>query len=209
MIQALFRHIRQLAAGLCVRSLPVSASVVIALLIVLGSTAQIRAEEILKYRPIGNNKTLFALAERYFSEEEYEQEKVSYTENFRAKSRTQVIKQMMQFISVDLNRDGRPEIFLLKSVIGWCGSGGCRMIILQRRNGVWQEVYSGGSDHSIKLLDEWDGAYRRVEYNSDLFGTRTILRWDGDRPWGQELDKEGNMVEEWGRHSQPQSTPQE
>jgi hypothetical protein len=204
-----FRRIRQLAAGMCVRNLPVSASAVIALLIVLGSTAQIRAEEILKYRPIGNNKTLFALAERYFSEEEYEQERVSYTENFRAKSRTQVIKQMMQFISVDLNRDGRPEIFLLKSVIGWCGSGGCSMVILQRRNGVWQEVYSGSSYHSIKLLDKWDGAYRRVEYNSDLMGRRLILRWDGDHPWGEELDKDGNTVEEYLRHPRPQPTSQE
>ena len=191
-----FRCIRQLATGMRVRSLPASASAVIALLIMLASAVEVRAEEILKYRPIGNNKMLFALAERYFPEEEYEENKVDYAESYRAESRAQVIKQVMQFISVDLNRDGRPEIFLLKRLIGWCGSASCEMIVLQQRNGVWKEVYSDTSYGSIKLLDEWDGPYRRVEYASYLTGNRLILRWDGDHPWGQELYKDGNTVEE-------------
>lgn len=202
-----FRCIRQLATGMHVRSLPASASAVIALLIMLVPSVEAHAEEILKYRPIGNNKMLFALAERFFPEKEYEENKVDYAESYRAQSRAQVIKQVMQFISVDLNRDGRPEIFLLKHLIGWCGSAGCEMIVLQQRNGVWQEVYSDSSYGSIKLLDEWDGAYRRVEYRSDFVGTRDILRWDGDHPWSEQLDKDGNTVETWGR--QPQPTRQE
>ncbi len=208
MIQALFREfgrMGRLVADMRVGSLPAGVSAVLALLIMLASTMPIHAEEILKYRPIGNNKTLFALAERYFPREEYEENKVRYAESYRAESRAQVIKQVMQFISVDLNRDGRPEIFLLKSLIGWCGSAGCEMVVLQQRNGVWQEVYHDSSYHSIKLLDEWDGAYRRVEYRSDFVGMRDILRWDGDHPWSEELDKDGNVIEEWGRRAQPKS----
>lgn len=191
-----FGRVQRLAAGMRARGLPASAYTLAALLIVLASAVEVHAEEILKYRPIGNNKMLFALAERYFPEEEYEENKADYAESYRAESRAQVIKQVMQFISVDLNRDGRPEIFLLKQLIGWCGSAGCEMIVLQQRNGVWKEVYNGSSYHSIKLLDEWDGPYRRVEYASYLIGNRLILRWDGDHPWGQELDKDGNTVEE-------------
>jgi hypothetical protein len=204
-----FGRVRRLAVGKRIRGLPASASILAVLSIVVASTAQARAEEILKYRPIGNNKLLFALAERYFTEEEYEKDKVDYAENYRAKSRAQVIRQVMQFISVDLNRDGRPEIFLLRQLIGWCGSASCEMIVLQQRNGVWKEVYSDSSSDSIKLLDEWDGPYRRVEYNSDLFGKRDILRWDGDHAWGEERDKDGNTVEEYGRYPRPQPTPQE
>lgn len=208
MIQALFRgvgRVQRLAAGTRARGLPASAFALAALLIVLASAVEVHAEEIRKYRSIGNNKMLFALAERYFPKEEYEENKVRYAESYRAESRAQVIKQVMQFISVDLNRDGRPEIFLLKRLIGWCGSAGCEMIVLQQRNGIWREVYRDSSYHSIKLLDEWDGAYRRVEYRSDFLGTRDILRWDGDHPWSEELDKDGNVVEKWRRHPQPKS----
>lgn len=166
------------------------------------------AEEILKFRPIGNNKTMFALAQRYVPDDEYKTYEEHYAEIFKGKSKTEILKESIGYIVVDLNRDGRPEVFLYIGLPGWCGSGGCQMIVLQRRNGAWHQVYRAGSYDSITLLDEWDGAYRRVEYHSDLFGTREILRWDGDHAWGEEIDKDGNTVEEYLRHP-PQPKSQE
>lgn len=204
------RLIAELAVVMRPRRVLTSAFAVVTLLLVLAPANQIRAEEILKYRPIGNNKTMFALAQRYVPEAEYKLYEAHYAEIFKGKSKAQILKECIEYITTDLNRDGHPEVFLIIALPGWCGSGGSMMFVLQRRNGVWREVYSGGNSYySITLLDEWDGPYRRVEYNSDLFGTRDILRWDGDHAWGEERDKDGNTVEQYLRHPRPQPTSPE
>lgn len=40
----------------------------------------------------------------------------------------------------DLNDDGVPEVFLVGGNTLWCGSIGCRGVILQRGDGDWKEV---------------------------------------------------------------------
>lgn len=172
---------------------------------------QIPKEETLQFRPIRKDTTLLALGQRYL-QNEIDDNYALYEHLFRGKSDVRIIRENTFYIRVDLNRDGVPEIFLQLGLMSHCGTAGCETILLRRQNGVWQEVYNLQANQ-LTLLDEWDGPYRRVQfgdgYNTQDYPTRLILRWDGDHPWTEERDMDGNTVEEYRRHPQPQPTPQE
>ena len=187
--------------------------VLVALVLLAASVlrTQIPKEETLDFRPIRKDKILFAFGQRYL-QHEIDNSYALYEHLFRGKSDAQIIRENTSYIRVDLNQDGVPEIFLQLGLGALCGTDGCETILLQRRNGVWQEVYNLQT-HRLVLLDEWDGPYRRVQflkgYLTQDYPTRLILRWDGDHPWTEERDMDGNTVEEYERYPQPQPTPQE
>lgn len=190
---------------------PVAVLVAVALLAAFVLRTQAQKEETLDFRPIGKNKTLLALGQRYL-QHEIDNGYDLYEHLFKGKSDVQIIRENTSYIRVDLNRDGVPEIFLQLGLMSHCGTAGCETVLLRRQNGSWQEL-DNLQTNQIILLNEWDGPYRRVEYQRGYitqdFPTRLILRWDGDHPWTEERDMDGNTVEEYGRYPWPQPKSQE
>lgn len=190
---------------------PLVVLVALVLLAAFVLRTEVPKEETLNFRPIRKDKILFAFGQRYL-QHEIDGSYALYEHLFRGKSDAQIIRENTDYVKVDLNRDGVPEIFLQLGLMSHCGTAGCETILLQRRNGAWQEVYNLQTNQLI-LLNEWDGPYRRVEYDRGYitqdYVTRLILRWDGDHPWTEERDMSGNTVEEYERYPRPQPTPRE
>lgn len=118
---------------------PLVVLVALVLLAALVSRTQTPKEETLDFRPIRKDKILFAFGQRYL-QHEIDNGYELYEERFRGKSDAQIIRENTHYIRVDLNQDGVPEIFLQLGLGAFCGTAGCETILLQRRNGVWQEV---------------------------------------------------------------------
>jgi hypothetical protein len=62
----------------------------------------------------------------------------------------------------DLGGNGRKDYFYLFDDIGWCGSGGCLLMIGERRkDGACHLLYEGAGDN-ITILRPRDNGYHRV-----------------------------------------------
>ena len=60
----------------------------------------------------------------------------------------------------DLNDDGVPEVFLVGGNTLWCGSIGCRGIILQKSGEVWKEVGSPYFSGAIIMREKMYGYHK-------------------------------------------------
>lgn len=62
----------------------------------------------------------------------------------------------------DLGSNGRSDYFYLFKDIGWCGSGGCLLMIAERQKaGVCRLLYEGAGDN-ITILRPRDNGYHRI-----------------------------------------------
>jgi len=87
--------------------------------------------------------------------------------------------------SADLNRDGRPEVFIYVTESGRCGSGGCSLLILSpQKKGYRIVLRSTITQLPIRVLDTSSHGWRDVGVFVAGGGIRpgpVRLRFDGRR----------------------------
>lgn len=86
----------------------------------------------------------------------------------------------------DLNGDGQPEAFIYVTDRGYCGSGGCRLIVLSRRGNQYRSVLrSTVTQLPIRLLATSNHGWRDIEVTVSGGGITqpymARLRFDGQR----------------------------
>lgn len=86
---------------------------------------------------------------------------------------------------VDLNDDGRKEALVLLSGSYWCGTGGCRLLILAPTRGGWRFVTKTTiTREPVRLLPSrhhgWNDLVVRVG-GGGLATGNALLRFDGHR----------------------------
>lgn len=84
----------------------------------------------------------------------------------------------------DLDGDGTPEAIVYLAGPGWCGSGGCNMLILKRNGDSWKEVTTTTiTQLPIRVLKStshgWHNIAVWVAGGELLHGYEAELRFDG------------------------------
>jgi len=68
--------------------------------------------------------------------------------------------------TIDLNRDGKQEIVARIMHTHWCGSHGCKLVILTMQpDGVWKEIASLISHGKLEVHDEYKNNYRTITFD--------------------------------------------
>lgn len=88
----------------------------------------------------------------------------------------------------DLDSDGVEEVFVYFDADDWCGSRGCSLIILQNRNGKWQEILNAstkiGNDNVSVIQSNVTKGYYDIVFDELSFSGKHTLhfwKWDGVR----------------------------
>lgn len=69
--------------------------------------------------------------------------------------------------TLDLNRDGKPEIFARLMHALFCGSRGCRLVVLSmQRDGDWKEIAQLISYGDIEVHDDYKNDYRTLAFDN-------------------------------------------
>lgn len=86
----------------------------------------------------------------------------------KAKSTPTMVGEMEPAIAVatiDLDRDGKPEIVARIMHSYWCGSHGCKLIILTMQpDGTWKEIASLISHDELEVHDEVQNNYKTITF---------------------------------------------
>jgi len=86
---------------------------------------------------------------------------------------------------VDLNADGRREALILLSGSSWCGTGGCRLLILTPTRGGWRFVTKTTITRApVRLLPSRHHGWKDLVVRVGGGGLETgnaLLRFDGHR----------------------------
>ena len=68
--------------------------------------------------------------------------------------------------TIDLNRDSKPEIVARLMHTYFCGSHGCKMVILAMQpNGSWKEIAYLISHGELEVHDEYRNGYRTISFD--------------------------------------------
>ena len=68
--------------------------------------------------------------------------------------------------TIDLNRDGKQEIIARIMHTYWCGSHGCKLVILTMLpDGTWKEIASLVSHGELEVHDEYKNNYRTITFD--------------------------------------------
>jgi len=112
-------------------------------IIVVASACAARAETVVTYRKITGGADLAAaigFLSTVLKPDDYDTEtryRLSGSPRGRKHGRTLVayVREYVRLAKADINDDGVPERFYLLDDPGWCGSAGCRVFIVQSRDG--------------------------------------------------------------------------
>lgn len=105
---------------------------------------------------------------------------------------------LREFVKVgkgDIDDDGIEERFYIFNDPIWCGSSGCRIVILQKQGSAWQPICEmSGSDHHVWISD-WmsQGGQREMRARWGVFWLK-----------GECHDDDPSILKEYG----PKHTPQ-
>ena len=94
----------------------------------------------------------------------------------------------------DVDDDGVDERFYILDDPGWCGSGGCLILIVQKRPGGWKVLCrETGSDHSVWISD-WvsTSGYREMMTTDRVY-------WHGGKCYSANPE----LLEEYGPEHHP------
>lgn len=83
----------------------------------------------------------------------------------------------------DLNGDGTAEVLVYENLLGFCGSGGCPLDILQLKNSEWIKVSNLVGGEIVGLANTSTNGYKDLflSMRGDTGSESTIVRysWDG------------------------------
>ena len=86
--------------------------------------------------------------------------------------------------STDLNSDNVQEAVVLVDMPGYCGSGGCPLDIYQKRDSVWQLVFTTLAYDLVGVMSTRTGGYNNLVlsvYGEPGYMTRVVVyEWDGN-----------------------------
>lgn len=81
----------------------------------------------------------------------------------------------------DLNDDGVDELFYLRDDTRFCGSIGCPVVVLEKRDGRWTKICGTRGHDALRITDwltEGGGPYREMQARYRVFWQRSACHLD-------------------------------
>jgi hypothetical protein len=141
--------------------------VCLAVILVVALPATARADTWLELKPL-DNPEITEFARKFFFEDWVESDYIRWwSQDDQGYAFTP--ERYVVYGKFDLNGDGVAEVFLSLASIRECGTDGCRVLVLQRRNHRWRVICETFGHHNIRIYDKKSGGFRNIGVDQGMW----------------------------------------